>query len=285
MQHDVRPQAVAAIILTLAVCVAGFGQQAASPGPAGQTPCVDPVVDKILTRLENREVHDLRAKVTWELTYVVEEEEDADRKFGTIWYKEDQPVAKFKVHFDTKIVGNRKRKLDEEHLFDGHWYVELQSKTKTITRREIRREGEISNPYKLGEGAFPLPFGQKKADILAEFDVERVPEKEGDPPAADHLKLTPRPDTHTGRTYKTLDFWIARMGDHAGLPVKVMAGKKDGTGAVNSYITITFRNIELNTGFARNVFKIEVPKGYEEIIERLETFEAPPGAAPTENQP
>jgi len=262
------------------MCVAGFGQQALQPDRPDEPTQLDPVVDKILTRLEKREVHDLRAKVKWELTYVVEEEEDVDRKFGTLWYKEDEPVAKFKVHFDTKIVGNRKRKLDEEHLFDGRWYVELQSKTKTVIRREIRREGETSDPYKLGEGAFPLPFGQKKADILAEFEVERVPDAEGDPPATDHLKLTPRPDSNTGRTYKTLDFWIARLGNHAGLPVKVVAGKKDGTGALNSYISITFSNIELNTGFSGSVFKIELPKGYEEIVERLEPIEAPPGNKP-----
>ena len=195
------------------------------------------------------------------------------------------PVAKFKVHFDKKIAGNRKRDLDEEHLFDGRWYTELQSATKTVTRREVRRAGETSNPYKLGEGAFPLPFGQKKADILKEFDVARIPEKPGDPPDTDHLRLTPRPDTETGRTYKTLDFWIARGGDYSGLPIKVRAGKKDGTGAVNSYITITFSDVELNTGFARNVFKIDVPPGYEIVEERLEPLPPLPGAGSAEGEP
>ena len=76
------------------------------------------------------------------------------------------------------------------------------------------------------------------------------------------LELTPRPNTQTGRTYRRLDFWVARTGDQAGLPVKVMAGKKDGTGAVNSYITITFSKIELNSGFSGSVFKIDVPRGF-----------------------
>jgi len=278
MHRNITRQTVAGMILTLAAGVAACGQQ--SPEGPGTASPLDPRVDKILTRLEQREVHDLRAKVRWELKYVIEEEEEPNRKFGTIWYKQVEPVAKFKVHFDAKISGNRKRKLDEEHLFDGRWYVELQSRTKTVTRREIRREGESSNPYKLGEGAFPLPFGQKKADILAEFKVRLVPEKKTDPPQTDHLHLVPQPGTNTGRTYKTLDFWVARGGDHAGLPVKVVAGKKDGTGAVNSYIEITFSNIELNSGFSDSVFKIEVPKGYEEIVERLEPIEPPPPTKP-----
>jgi hypothetical protein len=278
MRQDIGRQTVAGMILILAACVAVNGQQ--SPDPEVPGSHLDPVVDKILTRLENREVHDLRAKVKWELTYAIEEDEEPDVKSGTIWYQEDQPVAKFKVHFDTKITGSRKRKLDEEHLFDGRWYVELQSRTKTITRREIRREGEKSDPYKLGEGAFPLPFGQKKADILAEFEVTRVPDKKDDPAQTDHLHLVPRPDTNTGRTYKTLDFWVARSGDQAGLPVKVLAGKKDGTGAVNSYIEITFSDVELNTGFSASVFKIDAPKDYEEIVERLEPIEVPPPSIP-----
>ena len=278
MERNTERKTAAVMILALAAGVAAGAQ--APPDPPSAPGTLDPQVDKILTRLEQREVHDLRAKVKWELTYAIEDDEEPDIKFGTIWYKQADPVARFKVHFDSKISGNRKRKLDEEHLFDGRWYVELQSRTKTVTRREIRREGEKSDPYKLGEGAFPLPFGQKKADILAEFDVTRVREKKGDPAQTDHLRLVPRPGTNTGRTYKTLDFWVARGGDHAGLPVKVVAGKKDGTGAVNSYIEITFSGVELNTGFSDSVFKIDVPKDYEEIVERLEPIEAPPAIKP-----
>jgi hypothetical protein len=278
MQRNNERRTVAGMIIILAAGVAVRGQPPpVTPASAAE---LDPLVDKILTRLERRAVHDLRAKLKWELTYAIEEDEETDAKFGTIWYKQEQPVSRFKVHFDTKITGSRKQALNEEHLFDGRWYVELQSLTKTVTRREIRREGATSDPYKLGEGAFPLPFGQKKADILAEFEVTRVPPKRHDPPESDHLHLVPRAGTNTGRTYKTLDFWVARAGDHAGLPVKVVAGKKDGTGAVNSYIEITFRDVELNTGFSTSVFKIDVPRDYEEIVERLEPIAAPPARIP-----
>ena len=245
----------------------------APPASYAQTsqPDLDPVVDKILTRLENREVKDLRARVRWELSYVIEEDETPDIKLGAIWYKDEKPVPKFKVQFDRKIVGTRSRSLNEIHLFDGRWYVELQSQTKTLTRREVRREDDRVNPYKVGEGPFPLPFGQKKADILAEFEVERVEPKKLDPPKTDHLKLTPRAGTHTGQSYKTVDFWVAREGKEAGLPIKVRVGKKDGTGALNSYITIAFSDVELNPGLDETVFSVDKPAGYEEIVERLET--------------
>ena len=276
MEAPTRPRNAASIIAVLAMSVAAQGQSK----PA-ETPKLDPVVDKILTRLEARQVNDLRAKLRWELTYLVEEDEP-DIKLGEIWYKQEKPVAKFLVHFKEKIAGNRKRKLDEKHMFDGYWYVELQARTKIITRREIRRPDDPGNPYKIGEGPFPLPFGQKKADILREFEVTRVPPANNDPPATDHLKLAPREGTRTGETYKVLDFWVANQGAHPGLPVKVRTAKKDGTGELNSYITITFERVQLNTGFSSSIFKIEKPPGYEEDIERLEPIPPPPGAASDE---
>ena len=100
-----------------------------------------PRVDQILSRLENRAVHDLRADVSWKLMYLIDLDEDAIVKQGRIWYQQQKPVAKFLVHFDRKITSNRAHKLDERHMFDGRWYVELKSETKTVTRREVRRAG------------------------------------------------------------------------------------------------------------------------------------------------
>lgn len=263
---------VSVMITVLLVSVA-FGEEQSS---SSTRPALDPVVDKILTRLENREVGDLHARVSWELRYVLDLEEDADKKLGRIWYAEADPVPRFLVDFDKQISGNRIRKLDEKHLFDGRWYVELQSRTKTVTRREVRKEEDRGNPYRIGEGVFPLPFGQKKEDILREFEVRRVT-KSGpdDPKNADHLQLRPREGSSTAQSYKQLDFWIAQEGKHAGLPVKVVTAKKDGTGKVNSFLTLTFDDIELNKGFSQKIFRIETPPGYEEYVEKLEPVTPP----------
>lgn len=246
--------------------------------PEASDEVADPVVDRILTRLENRRISDLRAKVIWELEYMIEEE--VTRKTGMIWYRQMEPVAKFKVRFDRKIVGNRSDKLDEEHLFDGRWYIELNSETKTVSKTELRPEGDTSDPYSLAEGSFPLPFGQKKAEILREFEVQRVAPSADDPEQTDHLVLRPRPGTRTGQTYASLDFWIAREehGRLAGLPIKVQAAKRDGTGAVNSMIRVSFKDVELDTGFSASELRIVTPPGYEEVIEPL----APPASATVE---
>jgi hypothetical protein len=282
--HSDQTRATLIITAFAAIATAGLSPAAAEPADSDD---LDPRVDKILTRLEQRAVHDLRAAVTWKLRYVIDLEEDATVKKGRIWYKDDEPVAKFLVHFDKKIVNNRLRELDERHLFDGRWYVERNSDTKTVTRREIRREGEEGNPYKLGEGPFPVPFGQKKEDILAEFAVQLVPPGEEDPENTDHIKLVPRAGSRTGQSYKYVDVWVARRGRHEGLPVKVQTAKLAGTGKVNSYLTITFDpdKTDLNAGFSSGVFKIETPPGFHEEVERLETVRSPAPTAEHAAQP
>jgi len=270
MQAHERSRFAAGIIAVILGAVACLAQQ---PGP-NITPAFDPRVERILTRLENRSVHDLRARVKWDLEYALG---DKQTKFGRIWYRVFDPVPRFKVRFDRKVAGTRADKLNEQHLFDGRWYIELQSETKTLTRREIRRADDKSDPYKLGEGAFPLPFGQTKANIRREFEVLLIPANEKkDPKGTDHLKLTPRLGTRTAEQYKWVDFWIDRDGKYAGLPIRVRAAKRDGTGKVNSQITIAFSEIELNTGFDVGVFEIAKPPGYHEEVIPLD----PPGGLP-----
>lgn len=256
------------MILVAAAAVAGGRAEE----PVGKP---DEVVDKILSRLEQRDVHDLRASVRWVLTYEnpieADENDPGDVKLGKLWYKELDPVPKFLVHFTDRIVANRKRTLDERHMFDGRWYIEVNPRAKSVTRREIRTADDTRNPYKLGEGVFPLPFGQSRADIEREFTITRVENRADDPGNTDRLHLVPRPGTRTAQSYGYVDLWIAREGPVAGLPVKVEAGKLDGTGKLNSKLTITFSDIELDTGFSGSIFKIDTPAGYNEYIEPIAT--------------
>lgn len=265
--------ASAAACQTTSPAPAATEKPAAAPG--AEKPALDPVVDKILTRLEDRHITDLHARCDWTTEYPVTE--DKELKKGEIWYREEKPVAKFRAHFSMVIRDKEAKPLDEDHLFDGRWYVERQSITKTVTRREIRAPGDTTNPYKLGEGPFPVPFGQKKADILKEFDVALLPSKANDPANTDHIKLTPRKDTRTGGSYKTVEFWIAKEGDLSGLPIKVRAAKLDpGTGEVNSYLTVEFKDVDLKAGVGASEFRIETPPGYDESIEPLNPRPATP---------
>lgn len=260
------------IIAALGAAVAAWAQ--VTTAPAGSQPAVDPEVDEILTRLELREIKDLAARVTWRLEYVIDPD-DFTVKLGRIWYEDRDPVARFLIHFDTRISGERRDKSDEQHVFDGRWYTKIDARTKSVERYEVRRPDDPVDPYRVGEGVFPVPFGQKKEEILREFEVTKVPPAEKDPPGTDRLHLVPRQGTQTGESYKELDFWIERDGPAVGLPTRVRVAKLDGTGKLNSYITITFDEPKINAGLEPKVFEITIPAGYTVSEERLEPI-APP---------
>ncbi|MBK9126565.1 MAG: hypothetical protein IPM13_02050 [Phycisphaerales bacterium] len=248
---------------------------AADAAPAASTPVepIDPRLDEILTRLEQREVSDLRAGVAWRMQYVVDLPEDATTKRGRLWYQQGKPTARFMIHFSESIQGDRREKTDERHGFDGEWYTDYQARSKSAIRTQVRRPDDPDNPFDIARGLFPLPFGQKKADILREFQARLVPPAAGDPPDTDRVELTPREGTRIGTIYGKMDFWIARAGRLEGLPIRVKVAKKDGTGQINSHITITFDDVALNAGFPGDVFKMDIPKDFQVTVEPLD---APP---------
>jgi len=273
MNAGLRWAPVVGMIAALAVSVAAAP---APPDAPATQPAPDPAIDRILTRLEARTVDDLHARITWERRYDVAAEDETDVKIGELWYKRLTPISKFKVAFSRKVVANRRIPLDEQYLFDGLWFTELNAQARTVIRREVRRPDDPVNPYKLGEGPFPLPFGQKKEDILAEFTVTLVPPAKDDPADTDQLRLVPRAGTQTEKRFSDLRFWIIRTGALEGLPIRVMAAQKSGTGRVDSYSTLSFDEVKLNTGFSAGTFEIRTPGGFEEVVERLEPIVPPP---------
>lgn len=279
MNGAVLVMAAAGIIAAGASCVTAPAQtrpdrpaapaSASAPADPGE-PVLSPAADRILTRLEERRIRDLRAELTWKLEYVLDAPEDAQTKRGEIWFRDDKPVARFLIQFTRKIGGGRADVLDEKHLFDGVWYVEQHADRRQIVRRQVRAESDPADPFKVGEGVFPLPFGQKKADIVREFEVIVKEERcDDDPPETDRLRLIPRAGTSAAQLYRYVDFWIAREGGAADLPVQVRAGKMDGAGRLNSTITIRFDKPRLNEGFSPSVFTLDTPAGFEETVEPL----------------
>lgn len=250
------------------VAICGAAVASAQSGGSA-TAVVDPRVDQILTRLEERQIEDLHAELSWTVADPLEEEEDRQTKRGAIWFRQMKPTGKFLIQLRDKSAAGTRHAIDERHLFDGEWYIMLDSQARQVSRYEVRRPNDTSDPFRLGQGPFPVPFGQKKADILREFEVIRVAPAKDDPADTDHLKLTPRPESASARNYKSVDFWIAQQGEEAGLPIQVKAAKRDGTGRLSSTITVRFEKARLNAGIAPTLFQIETPPGFNETVERL----------------
>jgi hypothetical protein len=192
---------------------------------AGGPPGSAQDVEAILTRLEERGngIKDLRCKVE----YTIEDKINLDEltKNGSISFRRAEPHEVFLILFDKLVQAGIKTTKKEWYLFKGRWLWEAKESTKSIIKREIVRPGEKVDLFDLESAPFPIPFGQKKDQILRNFDVKLVPPAAGDPAGTDHLLCIPKPGAALSRDYEKLEFFVSR---ELHLPVKVVATELGG---------------------------------------------------------
>ncbi len=219
--------------------------------PASRPAAVDPAVEKILDRLEQKGsgIHDIEAGIVYIKEDLVLQSKQQYQ--GVLYFKEEQPNPRFLIRFDRSVHDGVLSNKREWHTFDGQWYIEARESTASINKHQVVRPGEKVNVFRLGEGPFPLPFGQKKADILQNFAVKLVPPAPKDPPNSDHLECTPLPGTKLDKQYDTVHFWISRELD---LPIKLTTVKRD----EDQQISVEFKDVKLNKSLPGS--QLEIPK-------------------------
>ncbi|MCA9290801.1 MAG: hypothetical protein KDA25_06710, partial [Phycisphaerales bacterium] len=82
---------------------------------------------------------------------------------------------RFAVLFDRTVVNNRQEDDRQHYIFADGWLVEVYAARKQFIKRQIVPPGQVFDPLRLGEGPFPLPIGQAKADVLRRFEVSAIP--------------------------------------------------------------------------------------------------------------
>ncbi|MGQ9648943.1 MAG: LolA family protein [Phycisphaerae bacterium] len=241
-------------------------------GPASQPAPLDPAVEKILDRLENKDVRDVQA----DLVYIKKDSLiDYEQKYkGILRFIEDKPSPRFLIRFDECIVEGVVEKEKEWHVFDGRWYIEARERSKQVIKREVVGPGEKAEDlFRIGKGPFPMPFGQKKGDIVRHFTIKLVASGPSDPPNTDHLECTPLPGTDLDRRYGKVHFHIDRTLD---VPVRVATVAKED----KQEIIASFSNVRLNKGMAASEVNLPNLPGYEVREEPM----ADPAFPPASNQ-
>ncbi len=287
---------LAGIGLGVATATVAIGQEAGQAGggpsptatrPAASAPAsvpaapLSPEVEEILDRLEKRgeTISDLSCKVRQEMKGLIVG--DLIEKEGNLKYLRADTSgtnARFYIHF-TKTLQEGLDLKPEWYVFDGRWFTEAKESVKQVIRREIVRPGQKLNLFSVEDSPFPLPFGQKKAEILRHFTVKLVPPEAKDPPGSKHLECIPRPGTQKEQEYKEIHFYIDPKLD---LPVKIVAHRKTGA-KVSEIHTVTFPDLStrsINTGLPASDFDFKPPPGWSVSEERLQADEPrAPGAA------
>lgn len=199
---------VTAAVGVLAGAAAGCAQPPVEPPPpsasAAQPATLPPVAsptgefataDDLLTALERADENlvSLTAGVRYDRTQ--ELQGDRQIRMGTLYFvsgKADPaapvmpdssgaPSRKFAVKFDQLRVGDVVRNETKTFIFDGEWLVEKypQEKPPLFLKKQVVPPGQKFDPLKIGEGPFPLPIGQRAADIKSRFSVELLPPATG----------------------------------------------------------------------------------------------------------
>lgn len=176
-------------------------------------------VEAILDRVETRgaEVHDLRCKVV----YTVEDRvsDDTVRREGVIRFKKQSPNPIFFITFDKTIQEGTVKRKKIWYLFDGRWFYEASQRSKTIIKRDLAPPGTKVDLFSIEKAPFPIPFGQKKAEILEHFEVTIGPGVKNGPTDTDHLICVPKADSRLAGDYSKMEFFVSRS---LGLPVRIV---------------------------------------------------------------
>ena len=245
--------------MSISSAVFCWAVQDAVPKPA------NPEVDRILTALQQRSdgLKDIRCEVSFT-------DEDRvnltkNKKSGRISLAVAKPNAHFLVHFDkTDLDGVRGKQ--EWYLFDGTWFYQAVERLEQVTRQKIAGSGQEIDLFDIEKAPFPMPFGQKKENILRNFDVRLAEPTGGDPPETDHLVCNPKPTSRLARRYDQLDLYVHRT---LNLPKRITVTKKNGM-EINTAEFPDLSEKSINTGLSRGDFeKPEAWAKYKDVVEDL----------------
>jgi outer membrane lipoprotein-sorting protein len=238
-------------------------QPVTQPAPTtASQPAVSKDVERILENLEKKreQIKDMEANITYENLQLIAEDKQTQR--GQIRYiaATEQTTPKFMVYFHTLIHDDVQRKRQLWYCFDGRMLREVNEQTRHAIDREVVRPGERIDPFALG-GPFPVPFGQKKSEMLEFFQITLVEPTKDEKGKTDHLLLIPLPKTDLAREYKQIEYWVDRERE---IPVRIVSEDRH-----KNIITAVFSDIRINIGLNEKDLLKDVPASYTHEVQYI----------------
>lgn len=227
-------------------------------------PATSPAALAILDRLEK--TSDTYKTLQADINYTVEMRmtgETEQRKGWVAFQKKTaKTVDKFRIHFDTlRLDGGRPVKSPLDYIFDGYWLIIAKHKIKSMTRVEIAKPGEKVEPLKIGKGPFPVPFGQKTADMIEYLEITTRNPRKSDPKGTSYLKMIPRKKYKEKLGFRKMEIWVDNK---TNLPVKVVSKDKN-----KNITTVEFTDIKTGNSLKPKLFSMNKPAGWDMTVEKL----------------
>ncbi len=210
---------------------------------------VDAVLDALDARGKN--LKDFSADV--KLTSTSMRDGTATEQLGKAVYQDRQGASRIKVSFDTKstIDGNDKKTTQKQRMdykLEDGWLTDRDYQKKLEVRRQVIRPGQKMNLLKLGEGPFPLPIGQPKAEVKKQFEVAKLETTQDDPKNAIHLEFKPKPGSQFAKRFNKIDFFVDR---DTHFPSRIITDEKPDTSR-----TTDLTNLKINAGLDEGAFTL-----------------------------
>ncbi|MCY2953254.1 MAG: hypothetical protein NTU53_14935 [Planctomycetota bacterium] len=234
-------------VLLLLGCSCAVAQSPA-PAPLSASSPLDQILDALDAR--GRNLNDFFADVSLSQSDTLGS--GVSTLSGKVFYQSKPDAdARMRVAFDTRKVG---AKIDKdsrlEYLLDKGWLVEQDYKHKVQVDRQVLKPGQKINLLKLGEGPFPLPIGQSRADVLKMFDVKKIELAKDDPADTVHVQLNPKPGTQFERKFKSIDVWVDLK---TNFPCRIETLDRNQT----EVRTTDLSNIQVNHGLEARQFALD----------------------------
>ncbi|HUS48026.1 MAG TPA: outer membrane lipoprotein carrier protein LolA [Phycisphaerae bacterium] len=188
-----------------------------------------------------------------------------DKEVRTGWVAYQKAAAggpaKFRVSFATLAL-DKGQQFEEkiDYAFDGRLLSIARHRIKQINRYRIA-DDQQRQPMKLGQGPFPLPFGQKAQDMLERFDITTRPVRDDEPKNSDYLRLVPKGEGDEQANLTQIEMWVDR-GTH--LPVRIVSAGKD-----KNVTTVVLSETKTDVKLDGDVFTLSKPRGWRETIENF----------------
>ena len=193
---------------------------------------------------------------------------DSEKRTGWVAFQRETQTddgttipTRFRITFDTLQLGSGKATRNKvDYIFDGQWLTIAKHKIKSMQRIQIAAEGEKIDALKIGQGPFPIPFGQKVDDIVSLLEASTREPVDTDPENTSYLKLIPRKNHKKDINFVRMEMWVD---NDTMLPVKVIS--KDSN---KSITTVEFEKTNTSGQLKPDTFQMKKPAGWDVTIER-----------------
>lgn len=229
---------------------------------------LDALLDKI--EASSKKIDTLKATVRYSRMQPLLGDEQI--RFGTLHYQTGPP-ARFHVHFDSLLIGDRKDKQNRRYVFDGRWLAERLDDQKQFRKWEVvspDQDAAAADPLALGEGPFAVPVAFEKDRVLKRFVVTKVEPNTEEDPKGDTFHLNLKPKRGHDRDIDSIDLWYDT---ETLLPVRALTIHNDG-----DEHTINLSKTKTDVKIDEDLFDTKAPseqgeRGYDEEIRPWEGAE------------